>query len=80
LEWRIKDVTRVELNLQQERQQAHALLDQLPPAKPGVSRSLLAVMVDDNHDDDFLYNEDNIPCADTGCRSMARTDWRKLSS
>jgi hypothetical protein len=35
------------LDLQQERQQAHALLDLLPPAKLGAVRSLLEVMVDD---------------------------------
>jgi len=36
------------LDLQQERQQAHALLDLLPPAKLGAVRSLLEVMVDDD--------------------------------
>ena len=35
------------LDLQQELKQAHALLDQLPPAKLRAVRSLLAVMVDD---------------------------------
>ncbi len=36
------------LDLQQARKQAHALLDQLPPAKLGAVRSLLEVMVDDD--------------------------------
>jgi hypothetical protein len=45
------------LDLQQELQQAHALLDQLPPAKLGVVRSLLAVMVDDD-DEEELSEED----------------------
>lgn len=45
------------LDLQQERQQAHALLDQLPPAKLGAVRSLLEVMIDDDSD---LYTEENI--------------------
>jgi hypothetical protein len=36
------------LDLQQELKQAHALLDQLPPAKLGAVRSLLEVMVDDD--------------------------------
>ncbi len=36
------------LDLQQERKQAHALLDQLPPAKLGAVLSLLEVMLDDN--------------------------------
>ena len=45
------------LDLQQELQQDHALLDRLPPAKVGVVRSLLAVMVDGN-DDDPITDED----------------------
>ena len=36
------------LDLQEELKQAHALLDQLPPAKLVAVRSLLAVMVDDD--------------------------------
>jgi hypothetical protein len=36
------------LDRQQELKQAHALLDQLPPAKLGAVRSLLEVMVDDD--------------------------------
>lgn len=47
------------LDLQQERQQAHALLDLLPPAKLGAVRSLLEVMIDDDDDSD-LYTEENI--------------------
>lgn len=43
------------LDIQTERQQAHALLDQLPPAKLGAVRSLLEVMVDD---DEELTEED----------------------
>ena len=35
------------LDLQQELKQAHALLDQLPPAKLRAVRSRLAVMMDD---------------------------------
>ena len=35
------------LDFQQERQQAHALLDLLPPAKLGAVRTLLQVMVDE---------------------------------
>jgi hypothetical protein len=44
------------LDLQQERQQAHALLDLLPPAKLGAVRSLLEVMVQD--DDEPVTEED----------------------
>ncbi len=43
------------LDIQEERQQAHALLDLLPPAKLGVVRSLLEVMVDD--DDELTEND-----------------------
>jgi len=43
------------LDLQEELKQAHALLDQLPPAKLGAVRSLLAVMVDD---DELVSDED----------------------
>ena len=43
------------LDLQQELKQAHALLDQLPPAQLGAVRSLLAVMVDD---DEPISDED----------------------
>ncbi|MEP7362393.1 MAG: hypothetical protein ABI972_03990 [Acidobacteriota bacterium] len=35
---------------QQERQQAHALLDLLPPAKLGAVRSLLEAMIDEDGD------------------------------
>lgn len=45
------------LDLQQELQQAHALLDQLPPAKLGAVRSLLEVMIDDD-DEEELTEED----------------------
>jgi hypothetical protein len=38
------------LNLEQERQQAHKLLDLFPPAKLGAVRSLLEVMVDDGEE------------------------------
>lgn len=45
------------LDLQQEREQAHALLDLLAPAKLGAVRSLLEVMVDDEEDEE-LTEED----------------------
>ena len=44
------------LDMQQERQQAHALLDLLPAAKVGAVRGLLEVMVDD---DEELSEEDH---------------------
>lgn len=43
----------MDLDLQLERQQAHTLLDQLPPAKLGAVRSLLEVMVDDDDDEEL---------------------------
>lgn len=46
------------LDLQQERQQAHALIDLLPPAKLGAVRSLLEVMVEDSDADEELTEED----------------------
>lgn len=45
------------LDIQEERKQAHALLDQLPPAKLGAVRSLLEVMLDDDEDEE-LTEED----------------------
>ena len=44
-------------DLQHELQQAHALLDQLSPAKLAAVRSLLEVMIDDD-DDEELTEED----------------------
>jgi hypothetical protein len=51
------------LDLQQERQQVHALLDLLPPAKLGAVRSLLKAMIDE--DDDVLTEEDRRAVADS---------------
>ncbi len=45
------------LDIQDERQQAHALLDLLPPAKLGAVRSLLEVMVDDDDDEELTDHE-----------------------
>ena len=47
------------LDLQQERQQAHALLDLLPPAKLGAVRSLLEAMVDDDDNPDAELTEED---------------------
>lgn len=46
------------LDLQQERQQAHALLDLLAPAKLGAVRSLLEVMAGDGEEDEEPAGED----------------------
>lgn len=45
------------LDLQQERQQAHALLDLLAPAKLGAVRTLLEVMIGDDNEE-VLTEED----------------------
>lgn len=45
------------LDLQQQRQQAHAWLDQLPPAKLGAVHTLLEVMIDEDGDEE-LTEED----------------------
>jgi predicted xylose isomerase-like sugar epimerase len=46
------------LDLQQERQQAHALLGLLPAEKLGAVRNLLEVMLDANDDEEELTEED----------------------
>ncbi len=46
------------LDIQEERQQAHNLLDLLSPAKLGAVRSLLEVMIDDGEDE--LTEEDRL--------------------
>lgn len=51
------------LDLQQVRQQAHALLDQLPPAKLGVVRSLLAIMVGDDDEEELTEEDRRALCA-----------------
>ena len=51
------------LDLQQERQQAHALLDLLPPAKLGAVRSLLEVMVHDDAEDEQINAEEETAVA-----------------
>ena len=45
------------LDLQLQLDQAHALLDQLPPAKLGAVRSLLEVMVDDEDDEELTEDD-----------------------
>jgi hypothetical protein len=50
-------------NLNQEREQAHALIDLLPPAKLGAVRSLLEVMVDEEDDDGELTAADRAAIA-----------------
>jgi hypothetical protein len=57
------------LNVDKERQQAHRLLDLLPPAKLGTVRSLLEVIIDD---DDEL-TEDDRAAIQAGLSSLDRS-------
>ncbi len=45
------------LDLHEERRQAHALLDLLPPAKLGAVRSLLEVMIDDDDGEELTAQD-----------------------
>ncbi len=45
------------MDIQHERQQAHALIDLLPPVKLGAVRSLLEVMIDGDEEEE-LTEED----------------------
>ena len=45
------------LDIHEERQQAHALLDLLPPAQLGAVRSLLEVMVDDGDEEELTAQD-----------------------
>ena len=58
------------LDLQQERQQAHALLDLLPPAKLGAVRSLLAAMIDDDDEDSDELTESDRAAIQAGLDSL----------
>ncbi len=58
LQRRWKEVTHMALDLQQERQQAHALLDLLPAEKLGAVRNLLEVMIEADGDEEELTEED----------------------
>ena len=65
------------LNIQQERQQAHALLDLLPAAKIGAVRGLLEVMVDEDGEELTVENRAAIQA---GIDSLASTQNTQESS
>lgn len=81
------------LDLQQERQQAHALLDLLPPAKLGAVRSLLEAMIDEDGDtlspaeakaiaeaDEWSKHNDPIPHEQVLAEfGLTMADWEKMS-
>lgn len=58
------------LDLQQNRQQAHALLDRLPAAKLNAVRSLLQVMIDDDNDEELT--EEDRAAIQAGLDSLER--------
>lgn len=81
------------IDLQQERQQAHALLDLLPPAKLGAVRSLLEAMIDEDGDtlspaearaiaeaDEWSKHNDPIPHEQVLAEfGLTPADWEKMS-
>ncbi|MBN8733914.1 MAG: hypothetical protein J0L64_25480 [Acidobacteria bacterium] len=81
------------LDLQQERQQAHALLDLLPPAKLGAVCSLLERMIDEDGDtlspaeakaiaeaDAWSKHNEPIPHEQVLAEfGLTMADWEKLS-
>lgn len=81
------------IDLQQERQQAHALLDLLPPAKLGAVRSLLEAMIDEDGDtlspaearaiaeaDEWSKHNDPIPHEQVLAEfGLTLADWEKMS-
>jgi hypothetical protein len=77
------------LDLQQERQQAHALIDLLPPARLGAVRNLLEAFLDEDSDtlspaeakaDEWSRHNEPIPheqvLAEFG---ISIADWEKMS-
>lgn len=59
-------------DMEQERAQAHALLDLLPPAKLGAVRNLLAVMVEPTSLDDEPETEQERQAVAEGLASLER--------
>ena len=80
-------------DFQQERQQAHALLDLLPPAKLGAVRNLLEVFLDEDSDtlspaeaiaiaDAEQWSEHNDPIPHEQVLAefgLTLTDWEQMS-
>ncbi len=81
------------LDLAQERQQAHALIDLLPPAKLGAVRNLLEVFLDEDSDarspaeakaiaesDEWSKHHDPIPHEAVLAEfGLTMADWKKMS-
>ncbi len=63
------------LDLQQEREQAHALIDLLPPAKLGAVRNLLEVFLDK---DELFLDEDRDTLSPAEAKAIGEADeWSK---
>lgn len=81
------------LDLAQERQQAHALIDLLPPAKLGAVRNLLEVFLDEDSDtlspaevaaiaeaDEWSKHNKPIPHEEVLAEfGLTMADWEKMS-
>lgn len=81
------------LDLTQERQQAHALIDLLPPAKLGAVRNLLEVFLDEDSDtlspteaaaiaeaDEWSKHHEPIPHEEVLAEfGLTMADWEKMS-
>ena len=81
------------LDLQQERRQAHALIDLLPPAKLGAVRNLLEVFLDEDSDtlspaeakaiaeaDEWSKHNQPIPHEEVLAEfGLSMADWEKMS-
>lgn len=81
------------IDLQQERQQVHSLIDLLPPAKLGAVRNLLEVFLDEDRDtlspaeakaiaeaDEWSKHNEPIPHEKVLAEfGLSMTDWEQLS-
>lgn len=81
------------LDLQQERQQVHALIDLLPPAKLGAVRNLLEVFLDEDSDtlspaetkalaeaEEWAKHNEPIPHEEVLAEfGLSLADWEKMS-
>jgi len=83
----------MELTVAQERQQAHALIDMLPPAKLGAVRNLLEVFLDEDGDtlspaeakaiaeaDEWSKHNEPIPHEQVLAEfGLSMADWERMS-
>jgi hypothetical protein len=83
----------MELNLQKERRQAHALIDLVPPAKLGAMRNLLEGFLDEDSDthspaeakaiadaDEWSTHNDAVPHEQVLAEfGLSMADWERMS-